>query len=70
MMGMKGNTESIQYVTWKPEPWTLRKNYSSEMSDCISKSEYFKKPRITVMGSSQWQLSVISIFWVIWEKVV
>ena len=31
------------------------------MSDCFSKSEYFQKPRITVIGSSQWQVSVISI---------
>ena len=44
------------------EPWTLRKNYSSEMSDCFSKKEYFQKLRITVIGSSQWQVSVISIF--------
>ena len=62
MMGIKGNTQSIQNGTWKLEPWILRKNYGSEMSDCFSKSEYFQKPRITVISSSQWQVSVISIF--------
>ena len=31
------------------------------MSDCFSKSEYFQKPRITVIGSSQWQVFLISI---------
>ena len=40
------------------------------MTDCFPKSEYFQKPRITVIGSSQWQVSVISIFSVIWGKAV
>ena len=61
----KNSTQSIQNWTWKLEPWALRENYSSEMSDCFSKSKYFQKPRITVVGSSQWQVSVISIFSVI-----
>ena len=43
MMGIKGNIEPIQNWTWKLEPWTLRKNYSSEMSDCFFKREYFQK---------------------------
>ena len=29
------------------------------MSDCFSKCEYFQKSRITVTGSSQWQVSVL-----------
>ena len=41
------------------------------MSNCFSKSEYFlKNPRIAVIGSNQLQVSVISIFWVIWRKAV
>ena len=32
------------------------------MNDCFSKNQYFQKPRITVSDSSQWQVSVISVF--------
>ena len=28
----------------------------------------FRKPRIAVIASSQWQVFVISIFWIIWGK--
>ena len=57
-MSINGNIQSIQNGTWKLEPWTLIKKYSSEMSDFLSKREY----------SSQQQVPVISIFWVIWGK--
>ena len=67
-MSINGNIQSIQNGTWKLEPWTLIKKYSSEMSDFLSKREYFQKPRMKMVGSSQWQVPVISIFWVIWGK--
>ena len=47
--------------TSKLEPWTLRKNHRSEIRDCFSKCEYFEKPRITVIGSSLCQVSVITL---------
>ena len=66
MMGIKGNTQSNENWTWKLEPWTLRKNWV-----IVSlKVNIFRKPRITVIGSNQWQVFVISISWVIWEKAV
>ena len=51
--------ETLDFLKW-----------NSEMTDCFSKSVYFQKPRITVTGSSGWQVSVISIFWVTWGKAV
>ena len=50
VMDIKGNTQSIQYWTWKVKPWTLRKNYSSETSEVVIslKVKNFQKSRITV----------------------
>ena len=57
------NLSKIGLENWN---FGLKKKYSSEMSDCFSKGEYFQKAQKAyfqkVIGSSQWQVSVISIF--------
>ena len=70
IMGIKGNRHPsiIGLENWSLGCW--EKIIILKLTIVSLKVNIFRKPRILVVSSSQWQMSVISIFWVIWGKAV
>ena len=68
-MGVKGNTQSVQNRTWNWNLHLWEESMFLRWMIVSLKMNIFRNHRNAVIDSSQWQVSVISIFWVIWRIV-